>query len=355
MVQSKSTIERILVEKAYLMITTRCNVNCRFCIVRKTDEDMDPAIMRKAIDFVVDSAGESKKIAIYGGEPTVQMPGMMEVLRYAGEKKAASNKEIELYLYTNGFLLDRDLRAILKAHQVKVVFSLDISQQLMDESLWTDNHRRTFDRRQQNARELLKEVGPANVCAATVVLPQEVQRLREMYRYLTDDMGFEVVKFLPGLVRYRWTAEQIEALREQLTGLFADIVKKVLAGKNVYLDGINEALYRAEHAYPEDLLALSVLEFYPDGSFGMSPCEFEAPEGRENVNEIDQFILGSIDDLNAERIQSRAHDVLQWPKHSGLQAFSIWTERAAQSLIKTSQTNPRIEQYIRQARRLSFA
>lgn len=346
--------ESLLVEKVYLMITTRCNVNCRFCIVRKTDVDMDVAVMRRAIDFVLASAGLEKKIVIYGGEPTVLRSGVLEVLNYTKEKRAGSAKRIELYLYTNGLLLDAELRAILAAHQVKVVFSLDIGQRLLGPQSREDDQHRTFATREQNARHLLNEVGPLQVCAAAVVLPDEVGRLREMFHYLTDDMGFQVIKFLPGLIRYRWTPEQVEAFREQLNGVFADMMKMVLSGREVYLDGINEALYRVELHYPDDLLALSVLEFYPDGRFGLSPCEFEAPDGIENVNEIDQFILGTSDSIRPSEIKRKVQ-ALDWPKHAGLLAFSVWAGQAAQSLTKKSESNPRLAAYIRRARRLSFA
>ena len=345
---------KLLVDKAYLMVTTRCNVNCRYCIVKKTDEDMDPATIPKAIDFVVDTYGDDKKVAIYGGEPLMRYALVEAVIKHVEEARARTDKTVSTYIYTNGQLLDDRRIDYFAEKDLRVVFSFDGCQRLLDPSKRTAEFERSFEIRLRHARQLLDRVGPVGVCAATVLLPDEVDMLIPLFDLMVREIGVTVVKVLPGLVRYHWTEEQVARLKEGLDDLFRRIVAQAQKGRFLFLDSVNDALLRTNVTYPSEVERLSVIEIYPGGNFGLSPCEFEGPDGLENVNEIPHFLLGSIFDADATVVAAKAR-LIDLPKHSGLTMLSIWSERVAQWLVDESENSPLLARYVERARELVFA
>ena len=345
---------KLAVEKAYLMITTRCNVQCRYCIVKKTAEDMDAATIPQAIDFVVDTYGDEKKVAVYGGEPLTRFPLVEAVLDYVDEVRKRSDKKLSTFIYTNGQLLDDRRIEYFAERDLRVVFSFDGCQQLLDPDKRSDDFARSFEIRRRHARKLLDRVGPTSVCGATVLLPEEVEMLIPLYDLMVREIGVSVVKVLPGLVRYSWTAEQVATLKQGLDDLFRRILAQARKGRFLYLDSVNDALLRTNTIYPSDVEQLSVIEIYPGGEFGLSPCEFEGPDGLENVNEIPHFILGSIFDAEVDAVVEKAR-VIDLPKHSGLTMLSQWSERVAQWLVSEAAHDELLRRYVDEARKLAFA
>ncbi len=344
---------RLLLQKAYLMITTRCNIHCRYCIVRKTNEDIDIAAIHKAIELVVDSVGDDKKIAIYGGEPLTRFDLVEEVVDSVARVRERTQKDLQTYLYTNGYLLDAAKIDYLRRNELKAVFSLDVCQELLPAEQQSENHRATFATRRENALRLIDTVGPENVCGASVILPDEVHLLERQFAYLTDELGFRVVKILPGLVRYHWAEPQVAALEAGLNRLFKTVLDHARRGRFVFLDSVNDALLRTNLRY-DGAVQVAVIEVYPDGSFGISPCEFEGPDGLENVNEIRHFHLGSIEAVDLPAVAARLA-AIDLPRHSGLLQLSQWSERVARWLTQVAPRDERIAHYVRQAKSLAFA
>ena len=62
----------IEIEKAYLLTNTSCNDACRYCIVRKGHEFMSDETVNDALDLLFSTAGQTKKVALYGGEPLLR-------------------------------------------------------------------------------------------------------------------------------------------------------------------------------------------------------------------------------------------------------------------------------------------
>lgn len=344
------------VEKAYLMITTGCNIGCRYCIVRKTGEHMKTDTMRKAVDLVLSSEGARKKIAIYGGEPLTRIPFVKKIVNYVRGKKSHCGKYVEMFIYTNGYLLDDSILKYFLKNQLKIVFSLDVVHVL--KSAWSKKQKHLYrlPQRLVNARRTLDLLGPSGVCVAPVILPDETGFLLPVFTYLTESSGFSTVKILPGLVRYRWEKAELEKFSDELEKLKSFIIKNIAAGNYVYLDSVNEALSRTLTNYNEKSRQLSVLEFYPDGRFGLSPCEFEAQDNLENVNDIDSFILGDVGMIdNENELWEKCVTIQKQPRHSALFLFSLWSERFARELHETAKIDMRTARYIEKAANLSFA
>ncbi|HID61424.1 MAG TPA: radical SAM protein [Anaerolineae bacterium] len=108
--------------RAYIEVTTRCNLNCRICI-RQVWRDAPGEMDWQTFEAVVEQLGAFPDLGrvIFGGfgEPLVHAR-ILEMMRRASELGVA------LTLTTNGLLLDEALaKALLETRLDKVVVSLD--------------------------------------------------------------------------------------------------------------------------------------------------------------------------------------------------------------------------------------
>lgn len=86
-----------MIEKAWLTITKRCNLNCSWCYNNKNSNiEMDVSLAFEIIDFL--NLLQIKTLIIIGGEPTLYTK-LKELLKYS------STKGLETVLVTNGVKL----------------------------------------------------------------------------------------------------------------------------------------------------------------------------------------------------------------------------------------------------------
>lgn len=345
---------KLYLEKVYLLLTTRCNSDCRYCIVRKTDEDMSLATIHSGIDILFNSEGKNKKVAFYGGEPLLCFDLIEESVDYVYEKQAETGQQISLYIYTNGIDLTDQRIEYFQRNNIKAIFSFDACQQIMSEKKKTSNHKRTFTTRIENLKKLMDVVGPLNISGAAVLLPDEVDMLMPLVHYLIDELNLRVIKLLPGLVRYHWPDRQQRKLFNSLNRMILYFSSLMQEDKFVYLDSLNESFNRVRMKLSHDEIHISVIEIYPNGYFGLSPCEFETPPHVENVNDVDLYYLGTVAHAKTEDIIS-TYNQINFPKHGGLATMSQWCDREANRLIELAEHNKTVREYIDRAAKLTFA
>lgn len=93
-----------------IMLTYRCNLNCRYCFanefVNKENNDITMDDFDKAVEFITREG--SSHIGLIGGEPTLH-PHFKEIL----ERLIFNVKVSSVTIYTNGVLLDKYLSQIV--------------------------------------------------------------------------------------------------------------------------------------------------------------------------------------------------------------------------------------------------
>jgi len=345
----------LIVDKAYLLITTRCNDSCPYCIIRKTDEEMSPETIEDGLRLIFDTPGAEKKVALYGGEPLVRFELARIVVDSARRLAREANKSCQLYLYTNGLAINDEVLDFLADNDIAVIQSLDVRQDLRAQAEQTRHHRETFPRKAGKLREVVARLGADRVCGAAVVLPEDVDQLMAVARTLIERLELRVIKLLPGLGRYHWDDVALRALDSQLNQLGDYIEKRRVDGRPIYVDLVNESIARRLETRPAGSTAVSVLEIYPNRRVGMSPCEFELPVAIANLNDTDRYTLGSLDDLDTARLEQGVQRLAHEPRHSGLRRLSVWAEATARDLAVRAESDLQVRQYVRHAQRLLFA
>lgn len=118
----------ILPETLDLIITSRCNLRCRYCHNTPKEQDMSVETAKKALDFFFSSTTcKAPTIVLSGGEPLLNWNTVSFILDYVKKKS-----NVHTVLQTNGTLLTAGRAGLLKRHNVKVWFSIDGQQKHHD-------------------------------------------------------------------------------------------------------------------------------------------------------------------------------------------------------------------------------
>jgi len=109
-----------------LIVTRKCNLNCRYCyVLNKRAESMSFDIAKTAIQqAALDAEGKFDflEISFIGGEPLCEFPLLCRLADWVREVKF--NVRHILYATTNGTLLDRETKSWFAAHKDEFVLGL---------------------------------------------------------------------------------------------------------------------------------------------------------------------------------------------------------------------------------------
>jgi hypothetical protein len=108
-----------------LFLTRRCQLRCRYCPVRKKDEDLPLELAFKAVDFLLGSQSPDVTLEFYGGEPLLAFDVMRRTVDYAAGRARALGKKIRFFTATNAIALDEEKLAWMARHRFLVELSWD--------------------------------------------------------------------------------------------------------------------------------------------------------------------------------------------------------------------------------------
>lgn len=104
-----------------LVLTTRCNLSCRYCYLdaKNRGQSMSETTLNQALALI--DHGSPCHIQITGGEPTL----VPEHIAMVAEKSATMANRPKLAIQTNATLLTRDMVSLFKEYEIQVGISLD--------------------------------------------------------------------------------------------------------------------------------------------------------------------------------------------------------------------------------------
>lgn len=134
-IKSRKTVVKALC----LHIAHDCNLACRYCFAEEGEYKGDRSLMtaevgRAALDFLVANSGSRRNLEVdfFGGEPTMNMGVVKEVVRYGRELEKSHDKHFRFTLTTNGVLLDDDIMDFANREMDNVVLSIDGRKEVHD-------------------------------------------------------------------------------------------------------------------------------------------------------------------------------------------------------------------------------
>ena len=111
----------------YLILTTSCNLRCTYCTIAhntRCAETMSEEVISRSCDLLLEvQADRGKSLTLYGGEPLLNLGGVVRTLACLEERSGTAR--IRKTLITNGTLIDADVASLMSHHRVYTIVSLD--------------------------------------------------------------------------------------------------------------------------------------------------------------------------------------------------------------------------------------
>lgn len=131
--------DRDYIKAVCLNIIHGCNLRCKYCFADEGEYHGNKGVMsvetaKKAIDYVIKRSGPRKNIEIdlFGGEPTLIMDTIKEIIKYARDNEAKSNKNIRFTMTTNATLLNDEMMEFMDKEMGNIILSLDGRKEVND-------------------------------------------------------------------------------------------------------------------------------------------------------------------------------------------------------------------------------
>jgi uncharacterized protein len=114
---------------AWLHVTNACNLRCVYCYIDKTDEAMDEATGKAAVEAVFRSAVkhgfQTVKLKYAGGEATLNFELVKTLHLYAQEQAGQTGLKLQGAVLSNGVALSNPMLDFIRDHDMRLMISLD--------------------------------------------------------------------------------------------------------------------------------------------------------------------------------------------------------------------------------------
>ena len=223
--------------KVTLVLDHRCNLRCSYCYTgKKLERAMPLATAKRAVDFGLDQAERGwLLVALFGGEPLIDVQLAEDVLAYAAAESARRKVKLFTTLATNGTLLDERRLKLLKDYAFHVQVSLDGTLAAQDACRRFVDGRSSHALVVTNLQRLIAEgfspwvlsvIDPANVSELAqgfeLLLSLNVPHLHLAPNYLAD-----------------WSDEARDRFQAELSRLGDAYLAATRAGRAVRLDPLH--------------------------------------------------------------------------------------------------------------------
>lgn len=135
---SKIDSQTIDIRTLKMFTTTKCNLNCTYCLIEKNLEHRGIGhhnleikdgleVLRSFSKLAMQQKPSKKTIMLYGGEPLINKENLFSFIEYIREteKQGLFNGEVEIVLESNGTLVTKSIAQFLKRHNVFIIVSID--------------------------------------------------------------------------------------------------------------------------------------------------------------------------------------------------------------------------------------
>jgi len=131
--------DRDYIKAICLNVIHGCNLRCKYCFADEGEYHGHGGVMsvdtaKKAIDYVIKRSGPRKNIEIdlFGGEPTLIMNDIKEIIKYARDNEKKWEKNVRFTMTTNATLLTTEMMDYMDTEMGNIILSLDGRESVND-------------------------------------------------------------------------------------------------------------------------------------------------------------------------------------------------------------------------------
>lgn len=192
----------------YVLVTRRCQFNCKYCQMRRTDKSISEKDLFRAIDLLFTSKHKSLELHFFGGEPMLRFDLIKKGVKYSNKLARAGKKRIKYIIATNGFLMNDNIAEFIKKSHMTIMFSID------GDSNTNNYNRKLLGIKTRYYEKIIKNINIADKAGCDyffnlVVTPDKVSQIYTNFLKLKD-AGFDNFQFAYALGILWNKAEQEE-------------------------------------------------------------------------------------------------------------------------------------------------
>ncbi|HSE37359.1 MAG TPA: radical SAM protein [Blastocatellia bacterium] len=201
--------------------TEGCNLGCTYCFERNMlgYKKMPADVAYASVDLLFDYSFDEHDLTLthFGGEPTLNFPGIQLVTEYAEKKAAAHGKTITFNMTTNGILINETMANYFAQHRIMVLLSIDGLESTHDRYRVDKGGHGTF-KRVLRALNILKR-SQSWIGIKMTVMPENVDYLFNDVRGLYDlGVNHFIIGHATGIP---WSSEAMACYERRLGELFS--------------------------------------------------------------------------------------------------------------------------------------
>lgn len=261
------------INKIKMTLTTRCDSGCKYCFVKRTHERMSSKVALAMLDLILNSPGDDKLVALFGGEPFLEFDLIREITGYAKAVAGQNGKQVTVSVCTNLTILTEQQIEFIKDQGLKITVSLVGKKDDHDRFRFFTNGRGTYEQVIRNLEILSKKIPAANLGISFVVMPSLSQVMFDQFRHLID-LGFSTninLEIVEGFEEWGKT-EQLNFM-SHFNKIIDDVEKSLDTEAPIYLNPINWELAYNQLSERQSVYCpfQDALEIYPSGDMAFSP------------------------------------------------------------------------------------
>ena len=225
------------------MLTSRCNLNCKYCFRDASKESIDGELsldeIKRAIDLLYDKFNV-RKITLSGGEPTFlksnDCSDFVELIKHIKKYKTDDPKtNLRVILITNAILLTEEVAQYMIGVIDRVTITIDAKDNRILENLGRNNLSNTLYFENSISKiKMLSKLG-FEIKLHSVVSPINYNDLIELAKYLKSNKEFNIIKwkFFQYMTFGNPNVDKIFNISDKKYYALENIIKEELSGSGI--------------------------------------------------------------------------------------------------------------------------
>ena len=233
--------DRDYIKAVCLNIIHACNLRCKYCFADEGEYNghkgkMSLETAKKAIDYVVKRSGPRKNIEIdlFGGEPTMMMDTIKEIIAYARENEAKWNKRIRFTMTTNATLLTDEMMDYMDKELENIILSIDCRKEVNDKVRIRFDGKGSYDQILPNIKKMVAKRDKTKAHTVRGTFTRENLDFYEDVKMMVDE-GFREISIEPVVLEdghpLALRKEDLPKIFESYDKLYDELVQKKAEGK----------------------------------------------------------------------------------------------------------------------------
>ncbi|MCX7641653.1 MAG: radical SAM protein [Elusimicrobiales bacterium] len=261
------------IHKLKIALTSKCTLNCIHCNIDKNSNlKVNIKNSIKAVEILLNSPGNKKRLELYGGEPFLEFNNLRKIVSYARKKSKQKGISLSIHIATNAtFIGEHILKWLSDTNDVIIAISFNGTRFSHDNIRKFSNGRGSYDIVKKNIKNILSAIGKDRTVIIYCVDPFFTKNMLNDFMEIIST-GIRIIDIECAYGR-GWSKQNYEEFKKNIQYINDYIMKKAKIGDFIFHEKFIELLRTKGQLNLTCPMYLD-LEMYPDGKLGFYPYAF---------------------------------------------------------------------------------